>query len=197
MAEMPFRQVHLDFHTSEKIMVIGSAFDGGGFGTRLQRAAVNSITLFSRCHHGMIYHDTKFAELRHPGLSCNLLKEQIDACHSAGIRAPIYITVGWDEAQTRAHPEWLQRDAQGRPFGAAPLSPGWHRLCFNSPYIDFVWDQTAEVLSNFPVDGLFFDIITQEPCLCENCLAQMKADRIDAADQEARERFARHTIEEF
>lgn len=197
MQEIPFRQVHLDFHTSEKIPGVGSEFDPARFVKTLQRAAVNSITLFSRCHHGMIYHDTKFAELRHPGVDGNLLARQIEACHSAGIRAPIYITVGWDEAQSRMHPEWLQRNAEGRPFGAPPLEAGWHRLCFNSPYIDFVWDQTAEVLQTFPVDGLFFDIITQEACLCQNCLAKMSADGIDPADAAARARFARRTIDEF
>jgi hypothetical protein len=145
----------------------------------------------------MIYHNTKFTELRHPHLKGNLLQEQIEACHSAGIRAPIYITVGWDEAQTRAHPEWLQRDVQGRPFGAPPFSPGWHRLCFNSPYIDFVWDQTAEVLANFPVDGLFFDIIIQEACCCENCVKKMVAEKLDPADEAARTRFAQRTIEEY
>ena len=194
MPEIPFRQVHLDFHTSEQIPGVGSEFDPARFVETLRRAAVNSITLFSRCHHGMIYHDTKFADLRHPGLTGNLLAQQIEACHAAGIRAPIYITVGWDEAQSRRHPEWLQRNSEGRPSGAAPLEAGWHRLCFNSPYIDFVWEQTAEVLQNFPVDGLFFDIITQEACLCENCLAKMAADGIDAGDGMARARFARRTI---
>ncbi len=197
MQEIPFRQVHLDFHTSELIPGIGSEFDAARFAATLQRAAVNSITLFSRCHHGMIYHDTKFTELRHPGLTCNLLKEQIEACHAAGIRAPIYITVGWDEAQSRAHPEWLQRNAEGRPLGAAPLSAGWHRLCFNSPYIDFVWEQTAEVLAQFPVDGLFFDIITQESCYCRHCLAKMTELKLDPADEVARSRFALGTIESF
>ena len=47
----------------------------------------------------MIYHDTKFVEARHPHLEVNLLKEQVEACHAAGIRVPIYITVGWDEFQ--------------------------------------------------------------------------------------------------
>jgi hypothetical protein len=197
MQEIAFRQVHLDFHTSEQIPGIGSEFEPAQFVETLRRAAVNSITLFSRCHHGMIYHDTKFAELRHPGLKGNLLAQQVEACHSAGIRAPIYITVGWDEAQSRRHPEWLQRSAEGRPFGAAPLDAGWHRLCFNSPYIDFVWEQTAEVLQNFAVDGLFFDIITQEACLCENCLTRMVSEGVDPADSEARTRFARRTIDAF
>src|ERR1051326_8345058 len=196
-SELAFRQVHLDFHTSEKIPGIGSEFNAPEFVDTLKRAHVNSITLFSRCHHGMIYHDTRFTELRHPGLTCNLLPEQIDACHAAGIRAPIYITVGWDEAQSRAHPEWLQRDAEGRPYGAAALSPGWHRLCFNTPYIDFVWEQTAEVLANFPVDGLFFDIIHQQECYCQHCLASMSAQKLDPADPAARRHFAQRVEEEY
>src|SRR5205823_5660551 len=76
-------------------------------------------------------------------------------------------------------------------------SPCWHRLCFNSPYIDVVWEQTAEVLGSFPVDGLFFDIITQEPCLCRNCLEKMTPEGVDPADLDARARFARRTIDEF
>src|SRR5688500_3686339 len=72
MNAIPFRQVHLDFHTSEKIPGVGSEFDANQFVETLKRAAVNSITLFSRCHHGMIYHDTRFTHLRHPGLKGNL-----------------------------------------------------------------------------------------------------------------------------
>jgi hypothetical protein len=49
---MPFRQVHLDFHTSEQIPGVGSRFDGERFAETLKRAHVNSITCFSRCHHG-------------------------------------------------------------------------------------------------------------------------------------------------
>jgi hypothetical protein len=52
MPTMPFRQVHLDFHTSEQIPGVGSRFDGERFAETLKRAHVNSITCFSRCHHG-------------------------------------------------------------------------------------------------------------------------------------------------
>lgn len=111
-----FRQVHLDFHTSEQIPGIGSRFNGEQFAETLKKAHVNSITCFSRCHHGMIYHDTRFTEARHPHLTCNLLGEQIAACHAAGIRVPIYITVGWDELQTRSF-ESRRRSAVGNRSG--------------------------------------------------------------------------------
>ncbi len=107
---LPMRQIHLDFHTFEKIAGIGADFDADRFADTLKRAHVNSVTLFSRCHHGWIYYDTQaFPERRHPYLTRNLLAEQIAACHARGIRVPIYVTVKWDQYSAEAHPEWLAR----------------------------------------------------------------------------------------
>ncbi|UUZ95523.1 hypothetical protein LJK87_14380 [Paenibacillus sp. P25] len=54
-----FRQVHLDFHTSPGIPGIGAEFDAEAFAAVLEKARVDSITCFARCHHGMIYYDSK------------------------------------------------------------------------------------------------------------------------------------------
>ena len=92
--DLRFRQIHLDFHTSEFIDGIGSQFDPEEFAATLEKAGVNSITCFARCHHGWIYYDTKLdPERRHPHLGINLLKAQIDACHARKIRVPIYTSV--------------------------------------------------------------------------------------------------------
>ena len=56
---MRFRQVHLDFHTSPAIPEIGAKFDKKEWQETLQRAAVDSITCFSSCHHGWSYHPTQ------------------------------------------------------------------------------------------------------------------------------------------
>jgi hypothetical protein len=114
-----FRQIHLDFHTSEHIQDIGAAFDPDTFAATLARARVNSITCFGRCHHGWIYFDTqRFPERRHPHLSRNLLADQIQACHARDIRVPIYLTVQWDHFTANEHPEWLVVDEQGCPIVA-------------------------------------------------------------------------------
>jgi hypothetical protein len=89
-----YRQIHLDFHTSEHIEGIGAEFDPEEFASTLERARVDSVTCFGRCHHGWIYYDTRaFPERRHPHLKRNLLKEQIEACHARNIRVPIYVTI--------------------------------------------------------------------------------------------------------
>ena len=100
MQNIPFREVHLDFHTSELIKEIGSDFSKENFKAALIRGHVNSITVFAKCHHGMFYYPSdKFAT--HPYLKRNLLKEMIEACHEIGVRVPVYISAGLDEYNAR------------------------------------------------------------------------------------------------
>ena len=194
-----FRQIHLDFHTSEHIEGIGSEFDPEEFASMLERARVNSITCFGRCHHGWIYFDTRaFPERRHPHLTRNLLKEQIEACHARDIRVPIYITVQWDYFTANEHPEWLVVDEQGCPVGTPPYQAGFYRrLCVNSPYIDFLKAHVQEVLETLPVDGFFFDIVGPMDCSCKYCRARMEAEGLEPSDAGGRRRFGLQTINSF
>jgi len=121
--ELRFRQVHLDFHTSEHVEDIAARFDPDEFARTLERARVNSVTCFARCHHGWIYYDTKVnPERRHPHLKRNLLKEQIEACHRRNIRVPIYVTIQWDHYTAQRHADWLVVDEKGAPVGT-PIMP--------------------------------------------------------------------------
>jgi hypothetical protein len=67
---------------------------------------VDSITVFSKCHHGWTYHPTKVNEM-HPELSFDLLKAQIEAAHEIDVKTPVYISAGYDEKTAVEHPEWL------------------------------------------------------------------------------------------
>ncbi len=197
--EQPFRHIHLDFHTSEHIADIGAQFDAEDFASTLEKARVNSICCFARCHHGWIYFDTKkHPERRHPHLTRDLLREQIEACHARGIRVPIYTTVQWDHYTANEHPEWLVVDEKGCPVGTPPYEAGFYRtLCVNSPYLDFLKEHTRDVLETLPTDGLFFDIVMPQDCSCGYCRAEMEARGINAADAQARRAFGRQTINDF
>ncbi len=196
MNPLRFRQIHLDFHTSPLITPIAEEFDPAYFAKTLVDAGVDSITCFSRCHHGMIYHDTQF-EARHPGLSRNLLAEQIEACHKHNINVPIYITVGLDEFQATRHPEWQERDVDGVLGCRTALQACWQKLCLNSPYVDYVAAQTREVLENFDGDGIFFDIISQGECLCQYCLAGMQDAGLDPALPEHRRQYSGQVLSQL
>lgn len=99
-----YRQIHLDFHTSEAIHGVGADFDADRFADTLVAAHVDSITLFARCHHGWSYYPSAIGPA-HPGLTRpDLLGEMVQACRARDIETPIYITVQWDEHIARQHP---------------------------------------------------------------------------------------------
>jgi len=193
MDELRFRQVHLDFHTSEHIPGVGSRFDPEQFVAALELGHVNSVTCFSRCHHGWAYHPTQVGEM-HPTLSFDLLGAMIEACHAAGINIPVYVTVGWDERMARLHPEWLEVTPEGTRRGAPPLRPGWRKLCFNTPYLDYAIAFTEEMVASYDADGVLLDIINQGECCCPHCLAGMAEQGLDAAEPAARQAFARQVL---
>ena len=197
--DLRFRQIHLDFHTSEHIAGIGAQFDPDEFAGTLQRAHVDSITCFARCHHGWLYYDSpRNPERRHPHLTRNLLKEQIDACHARGIRAPIYTTIMWDHYTAEQHPEWLTIDETGRIQGTPPYEAGFYRiLCINSPYRAFLKEHLGELLELFPVDGFFLDIVWPVACSCTFCRREMLARGLEPADPQQHWKFAVDTMDEF
>ena len=100
-----YRQVHLDFHTSGVIENIGKQFSKEQFQAMLKKGHVDSVTVFSKCHHGLSYHPTKVGSM-HPHLDFDLLDEQIKACREIDVKCPIYLSAGVDQYATYEHPEW-------------------------------------------------------------------------------------------
>ncbi len=164
------RQIHLDFHTSEKIEGIGSQFSKENFQAMLKKGHVDSITVFSKCHHGWAYHPSKANEM-HPGLKFDLLKAQIEAAHEIGVKTPVYLSAGYDEKAAVQHHEWLHisKDGEYKPF----TTPGYHLLCLNTPYLDVLLAQIKEVCENYDADGIFLDIVSVRKCRCGFCQQSM------------------------
>lgn len=182
---MRFRQVHLDFHTSEAIPNIGRHFLKSQFQDMLRQGHVNSITVFSKCHHGWSYHPTEANEM-HPQLSFDLLQALIDAAHEIDVKTPVYISAGLDEKTARRHPEWLIRtatDQTGLPQGF--LQAGYHELCLNSPYLEVLLKQVEEVVRNYDADGIFLDIVGVRTCYCHTCRTQLITEGKDPRDLSA------------
>lgn len=195
-----FRQVHLDFHTSEKLENIGGEFDGAAWAQQLVDAHVDSITCFARGHHGMIFYDTKaHPERRHPHLQRNLLADQIEAAHARDIRIPIYTTVQWDYFTAQREPQWLQLSADGSIQGQKPFRAGFYaKLCLNTAYVDFLKAHIDDMFANLPaVDGFFFDIVQDQDCSCTACREEMLSLGVDPSCSAARQEFGRMVTDRF
>ncbi len=182
---MNFRQVNLDFHTSEMIENIGEKFNKEQFQAALKKGCVNSVTLFAKCHHGWSYHPTKTNEM-HPHLNFDLLGAQIEAAHVIGVKTPVYISAGLDEKTARRHREWLVRNKDESTMWAKDFTEaGYHKLCMSSPYLDYLIEQIEEVCKNYDADGIFLDIVGVQPCYCQSCIAERTAMGMDPYDEKA------------
>ncbi len=204
MSDLRFRQVHLDFHTSEYIPEVGADFNGEEFAERLEKANVDSITCFARCHHGWLYYPSrKHEELIHPGLANhNLLIDQIKGCHDRGIKVPIYTTVQWDGRIMREHPEWLSVDEQGNYINTQNVEEPhfYHTICLNSGYREFFKEHLHDIMDVVGVeniDGFFMDILFQVDCCCDHCKKKMEDLHLDSRKKEVRLKYSLQMLEDF
>ena len=178
MKALPFRQVHLDFHTSPLMPDVGSEFDEANFEEALKVGHVSSITLFAKCHHGYFYYPTKVG-LMHPTLKTNLLDRQLKVCEKLGVRTQIYVSAGLDEQKAVAKPHFININ-HGRENTL--LGAGWHGLCLNNDeYLDELCREVSEVMETFAgrFDGVFIDICIPTACVCPCCIASMLALGLD------------------
>jgi hypothetical protein len=197
----PRRTVHLDFHTGPHVPDVGADFDAEVFARTFADAHVDSVTVFAKCHHGLLYYDTERGE-RHPGLvaGLDLLKEQVDALHAVGIRAPVYVSVQVDEHAATTHPEWvaqgpdlrLIRWREGAHGDGSAYEAGWHILDMSTPYRDYLADQVTDVLKHLgEVDGLFLDMCWDQPSSTTAANEGALAAGLDPMTQEGRDAYAR------
>ena len=197
--EIPFRQIHLDFHTSEKIQGVCAEFDAEEFAQTLEDAHVNSITLFSCGHHGNLYYDSKkFPTWVHPGLvHRDLLREQANACRKRGIQVNLYTTIRWNKRIADKHPEWVCIDENGALQdykGKGYFEAGFYKnLCVNTPYRDFLKEQFGEVLETIGGDGVWYDAAFMNECCCPTCQKLMRGQGLNPASKSDRQIFARWT----
>ncbi len=177
MDRLPFRQVHLDFHTSGLIEGIGAEFKKEEFQEALKLGHVNSVSLFYKCHHGYSYHPSHVNEM-HPNLAFNLLGQQLEACKEIGVRAPIYISAGFDEKDAVAHPEWTLK-AESNAGIDYLHNPKFHLMCFNTPYLDKLVAEVEEVMELFDPVEIFMDICAPRVCYCNYCIKSMLDSGLD------------------
>lgn len=199
--KIPYRQIHLDFHTSEKITGVGEMFNAKEFAKTLKDAHVNSINIFGKCHHGMFYYPTKIGT-PHPGLTCpDLLGEQVKALKDEGIRFTIYTCVGWNEEWAHNNPQWQQRDKSGVVGMRAPFERNyysWNDLCLNKVgYKDALKAEIFEEYELFKPVGFWIDIVLQKECVCDDCIADMNRIGLNPTNEEHVKRHDRMVEIEF
>ncbi|WP_226035221.1 alpha-amylase family protein [Aquibacillus saliphilus] len=204
MSNVSYRQVHLDFHTSEYIPDVANGFDGEEFAETLLAAYVDSVTCFARCHHGWLYYPSKNRpDLIHPNIkNRELLLEQINACHQKDIKVPIYTTVQWDAYIAREFPEWLSIDESGKYINTqnVPEPHFYYTICLNSDYRTYFKEHLQDIIDVVEInniDGFFLDILFEVDCHCDRCINKMQELDFNVNSLNERMKYATYMLNEF
>ena len=168
------RRIHMDFHTLDvRPDRVIKRFNAEAYAKTLHDAHVNSLVTFAKGHHGYSYYDTELGT-KHPGLpdGTDMLGEITAACHARDIAVSAYYSVGWLTTVEKEHPEWMERDSLGRKVGTSGVekTDGWNLVCLRSPYLgSVVLPELREIAGNYDLDGVWIDIIENQPCYSKWC----------------------------
>jgi hypothetical protein len=103
---VPWRKVHIEYHTSRYIPKVAQRFEADEFGDRLLAAHINGATVFAKDMYGYSYFPSKHGRM-HPNLSFDLLGAQVKALRKRKIWVLAYFMLTWNPELAERHPEWL------------------------------------------------------------------------------------------
>lgn len=198
--DLPWRKIHLDFHNSHHIPVIGNRFNADQWGEQLQKGHVDSIVVFAKDMHGYFYYPSEYGPV-HPGLSFDLLGAQVKACRDRGIAVYAYYCAAWDHHIAEAYPEWNMRKRDGSDYRPKPgQTPGWTALCLgNDDFVEYMESHIRELAGKYELDGVWLDMA--EPiapeCYCKECIRKISEAGKDPNDQEAQLAHQNHNFISF
>jgi len=162
-------------------------------------AGVDSVVLFAKCQYGNAYYPSRVGRPHAALAGRDLFGEQLVAAHRHGIRVIAYFSNMWDTAASGVHPEWRLEPLASRGDGGR-----WPALCLRSGYREYALAQVAEIAENYPIDGLWSDILTAGPCACARCRAAFEERYGHPLPESPREegwldlvRFSQDTIRDY
>ncbi len=141
----------------------------------INQVAASGATAFLANAGGMVaWYPTQLPYQRlNPYLKGDYLGEVTEAARAWGIRvlARLDITKGYAEDLDR-RPEWFRIAADGKPVLIRELA----ETCFSGAYWQqFNFDILDEILSLYPVDGIFYNHFRYLTCHCPRCCEQFRA----------------------
>ncbi len=181
------RKVHILYVSPDWVKRRGQRFDARRLADSLAEARVETVQFYCKDHHGVCYYPCSEG-LAYPFDAVGPL---VDACHEAGVRFMAYFSVGFDNYALGIHRDWIYTKPDGDSWSMGPFD----FACLNSPYADFALRQWEELVSRYPVDGAWLDMIPLTwheyekpvyggwhgemvfPCHCLHCQRRFLAER--------------------
>jgi len=179
-----------DVHTMPACPDVGANFDAEAFTDRLKACGADYVVFHARCNLGMAYYNTQVG-LRHPSLSYDLFGKLAECCRKKGIALTAYINIGISHEEALRHRDWTILTPEGYTYQPDRFDHGFRMMCYNTGYSDHVLSMIREILSGYPIAGLFLDCMHQRPCVGGECIREMKELGMDWRDDRQLRDFSR------
>jgi hypothetical protein len=178
-----------DNHTMMACPDVGENFDVEAFTDRIKDCGVDFLTFHARCNQGMAYYDTNIG-IKHPSLKYDLFGQLAEACQRKGISISAYLNAGISSAEGLQNRDWTTLYFDGREYRETRFTPYVRTMCYNSPYHNHLVEMVEEVVSKYPVTGIFIDCLGSYPCICPICIKEMKKLEVDWTDKDEVMKFS-------
>lgn len=137
---------------------IATHFDPDHLVSEFVRARINVAVIFAKCQYGNFYYNTRIGH-KHAGLGdLDFLGEVIERAHRHNIRVIGYYSNMWDTEAAREHPDWMAEEADG-----SYSYDRWPTMSLLSPYRGLVHEHLREMFTNYDLDGVWSDILSDVP----------------------------------
>lgn len=178
-----------DNHTMQAFPDFGENFDVEAFTDRIKKCGVDYLVFHARCDQGMAYYNTKIGT-RHPSLKYDLFGKLAESCLRKGIALTAYFSGGISQEEGLKHREWTTLYFDGRAYREPRFTPYVRTMCYNSTFRDHLIEMIKEVVTNYPISGLFIDCMGAYPCICPVCVKEMKERGINWNNPEEVTKFS-------
>jgi hypothetical protein len=169
-----YRRVCIDMHITDDDERFLTQFDAATYVQMLQRCHAQSAVVYAHSHVGLCYYPSQVAPMHRNLRGRNIVREMTDLCHEQGIGVAMYMSLIFDTAAYRAHPDWRIVGANGKEVADQNR---YGVCCPNSPYRDYAAAIARELCTNFDLDGIRFDMtFWPNVCYCSHCQRRFAAE---------------------
>lgn len=176
MNSLGSRRICLDYHFADFGKDILKDANPKKMVKMLKDSNVDCLMMFLKDHWGNVYYESDFPQSLAPrieNINYDLFGAVLKEAKKQGLKIIGYSTICWEENFARSHPDCLSVNKDGVPLKAG-VKGMWSLVCINSPYRDFTFAQSREMVEKYDFPVFFVDIIQyipgrQFPCYCRYC----------------------------
>jgi hypothetical protein len=174
-----YRRVLVDTHIPDWDARLLGDFDAARSVREVAATGATGVMVYFQSHTGLCNWPTASGRQHAALVGRDVMREAIDAAHSAGLPACAYYSVNFNNWAWETHPEWRLEPVSAEVIGGGVLQRERYGICClnHAGYRQFLARQVGEILERYDVDGFFFDMVWwMSVCVCGACRARHRRE---------------------